>query len=435
MQEIGSIDILYTFIYVAILCFMLWYHQRQTDGRWGVGSYALLSYIIYPIIGAFWFFDPNHLYGDIVPLRLFPFIYLAVLEYVALYPVLKYDRNDIQQIEAPTMSFLHIFAVIYIICTVVQIPHIITHMTEGIQSIMVDTAAGHEMYLESQEVESSYDGAASNIPSIIFNIFSPLAYILFFYYLTLENRHRWAEIGFGLCILIKSFYSLSNGQRTEVTMSVINIFVAYIALKPMLSQRVRKWVRGILVLLAISITIPFIALSLSRFGEKEGGLSGGLIYYIGEAPYYFNDYAFDADGGRNGDRTCNVFKKLRGKSVPNGIFDVREAYPDLEIDDSLFSTYIGDFVIDFGVWKTAILFILFSILFTRITPTNGPNTIPFHRLILVYFAMSVCMQGGFYLFNYSFENNLQILAILFFYGVFLVDYKLRHNQYGKEATT
>ena len=138
-------------------------------------------------------------------------------------------------------------------------------MTEGIQSIMVDTAAGQEMYIESQEVESSFDGTVSNIPSIFFNIFSPLAYLLFFYYLTMEKRHRWAEIGFGLCILIKSFYSLSNGQRTEVTMSVINIFVAYIALKPMLSQQVRKWVRGILVLLAISITIPFVAHQKGQF--------------------------------------------------------------------------------------------------------------------------------------------------------------------------
>lgn len=214
-------------------------------------------------------------------------------------------------------------------------------------------------------------------------------------------------------------------------MSIINIFVAYIALKPMLPARLQKWVRGVLVGLAICIAIPFIALSISRFGEREGGLSGGLIYYIGEAPYYFNDYAFDADGGRHGDRTCNVFKKLVGISSPNGIFDVRDAHPTLDIDDSLFTSFVGDFVIDFGLLITALLFIIFSILFTRLTPTNAPNTLPFHRLILIYFAMSVCMQGGMYLFSYSFEGNLQILAILFFYGVFLLDYLQRHK-YRKE---
>ena len=428
MTESFGTDILYTIIYIVLLSYMLIRHQRQMDGRWGVGSYTLLSYIVYPIIGAFWFFSPTRIYGDILPLRLLPFLYLAAMEWIALYPVLQYDKNNVQKIEAPSMMILNVFAIIYMICTVIQIPHIFTHMADGIRMIMVDSAAGAEMYHESQSFETAYDGAISNIPSIIFNIFSPLAFILFFYYLTLERRYRWAEIGFGLCILIKSFYSLSNGQRTEVTMSVINIFVAFVALKPMLSERLKKWVRSILVILAIAIAIPFIALSISRFGQKEGGLSGGLIYYIGEAPYYFNNYAYDADGGRQGDRTCNVFKKMIGQPAPNGILDVREAYPALEIDDSIFSSFVGDFVIDFGLILTALLFIIFSILFTRLTPTNGPNTIPFHRLILVYFAMSVCMQGGMYLFNYSFEGNLQIIAILIFYIIFLLDYLMRHRK-------
>lgn len=427
MIAIDEMDILYTIIYVALLSYILICHQRKTNNRWGVGSYTLLSYILYPLIGALWFFNSSRAYGDVLPLRLFPFIYLAALEYIALYPILQYDRQDIQKIEPPTMTFLHIFAVIYILCTLLQIPHIITHMADGIRAIMMDTAAGADMYHESQNQENTYDGAISNIPAIIFNVFSPLAFILFFYYLTLEKRHRWAEIGFGLCILIKSFHSLSNGQRTEVTMSVINIFVAYVALKPILSDRIKRYVRIVLTVLAISITIPFIALTVSRFGEKQGGTTGGLVYYIGEAPYYFNNYALDAGGTRHGDRTCNVFKKLIGKPSPNGIFDVREAYPMLKMDDSIFSTFIGDFVLDFGATATAIIFILFSILFTRLTPTNGPNQIPFHRLILIYFAMSVCMQGGFYLFNYAFEGNLQILAIFVFYVFFGLDYLMRHR--------
>ena len=427
-MEERALNILYTVLYTALLAWMLYRHQRSIEGRWGIGSYILLSYVLYPIIGAFWFFDQDNIYGDIEPLKLFPFIYLAVLQWIAVRPILQYDRNHIQQIEQPSMSFLNIFAAIYIVCTLLQIPHIIANIADGIRNIMVDTAAGADMYLESQAEDSSYDGSVGNMTAIIFNIFSPLAFILFFYYMTLGRKYLWAIIGFGLCVLIKSFHSLSNGQRTEVTMSVINIFVAYVALKPILSDRIKRYVRIVLTVLAVSITIPFIALTISRFGERQGGTTGGLVYYIGEAPYYFNNYALDAGGTRHGDRTCNVFKKLIGKPSPNGIFDVREAYPMLKMDDSIFSTFIGDFVLDFGATTTAIIFILFSILFTRLTPTNGPNQIPFHRLILIYFAMSVCMQGGFYLFNYAFEGNLQILAIFVFYVFFGLDYLMRHRK-------
>lgn len=427
-MEERALNILYTVLYTALLAWMLYRHQRSIEGRWGIGSYILLSYVLYPIIGAFWFFDQDNIYGDIEPLKLFPFIYLTVLQWIAVRPILQYDRYHIQQIEQPSMSFLNIFAAIYIVCTLLQIPHIIANIADGIRNIMVDTAAGEDMYLESQVEDSSYDGSVGNLTAIIFNIFSPLAFILFFYYMTLGRKYLWAIIGFGLCVLIKSFHSLSNGQRTEVTMSVINIFVAYVALKPILSDRIKRYVRIVLTFFAISITIPFIALTVSRFGEKQGGATGGLVYYIGEAPYYFNNYALDAGGTRHGDRTCNVFKKLIGKPSPNGIFDVRDAYPMLKMDDSIFSTFIGDFVLDFGATTTAIIFILFSILFTRLTPTNGPNQIPFHRLILIYFAMSVCMQGGFYLFNYAFEGNLQILAIFVFYVFFGLDYLMRHRK-------
>ena len=429
MDRAIGLEIFYTILYIAMLAWILWRHQRQNDGRWGVGSYTILSYLLFPIIGALWFFDSGTTYGDnTIPLRLYPFVYLAIMEWIAVYPILCYDRNNIQQIEPPSMLFLNIFATIYIVCAFLQIPNIITNMADGLHSIMIDTAAGADRYFESQIEESKYDGSIANLPSIIFNVFSPLIFILFFYYLTLENRHRWIEIGFGICIIIKSFHSLSNGQRTEVTMSVLNIFVAYIALKPLLSERLKRIVRIALVILGIAITIPFIALSISRFGEREGGLKGGLIYYIGEAPYYFNNYALDDGGMRHGDRTCNVFKKLLGQSSPNGIFGVRENYPEMKMNDSIFSTFIGDFVLDFGGFTTAVIFIVFSILFTSLTRPNAPNRLPFHRLILIYFAMSVCMQGGMYLFSYSFEANLQILAILVFYAFFGLTYAIQNRR-------
>jgi hypothetical protein len=41
------------------------------------------------------------------------------------------------------------------------------------------------------------------------------------------------------------------------------------------------------------------------------------------------------------------------------------------------------------------------------------------------------MQGGMYLFNYSFEGNLQILAIVLFYTIFALTYI--YKRYRKEG--
>ena len=61
-MEERALNILYTVLYTAILAWMLYRHQRSIDGRWGIGSYILLSYVLYPIIGAFWFFDQDNIY-------------------------------------------------------------------------------------------------------------------------------------------------------------------------------------------------------------------------------------------------------------------------------------------------------------------------------------------------------------------------------------
>ena len=102
----------------------------------------LLSYVLYPIIGCFWYFNtqsPYRLY--VTELQFWPFIYLAAMLYIAVYPSLQYDKANIQRIDPPPMLLLNIFAVVYILCTLMQIPLIIENLSSGLRSIMVDTAA------------------------------------------------------------------------------------------------------------------------------------------------------------------------------------------------------------------------------------------------------------------------------------------------------
>lgn len=426
MYRPTALDIFYVSIYIAILCVVLFWHMRRTNGRLGVSGVILISYIAYPIVGAFWFFHTPILYGEIEALTLFPFLYLAAMLCIAMLPIFQYDRQDVRKIEQPSLLILQAFTVIFFLCALIQIPSILSDLTSGLKMLLADQSGGHDLYNDSFRNRTEADGVISNIPAIIFNIFSPLAFLFFFYSLSLGKRYRWMALCFGICVIIKSVFSLSKGQRTDTVMAVLNIIIAYWAVRPMLSQTIKKIVRITFIIFAIGISIPFMALTASRFGDKDGGVMGGIVYYIGEAPYYFN-YTMDADMTRHGDRTCNYFKQLAGISVPEGVPGVRDAYVGLKINDSVFSTFVGDFVIDFGPWWALFIFVIFSFIFCVLTRPNAPHQIPFHRLILLFFAMSVCMQGGMYLFSYAFENNLQIIAILFTYVAFAADYYLRHG--------
>ena len=135
--------------------------------------------------------------------------------------------------------------------------------------------------------------------------------------------------------------------------------------------------------------------------------------YIGQANLNFNNYGLDAGGIRYGDRTFRVFKEILGfPNVPSGPTERRFKYSNLRIDDNRFSTFVGDFTIDFGSVVAVVIFIVFSLLFLRLTkPKNGMMT--FSQLIILYLSILIPLQGGMYLFNYSDGGNYRLIGFAF----------------------
>ena len=162
------------------------------------------------------------------------------------------------------------------------------------------------------------------------------------------------------------------------------------------------------------VSIPVIAITYSRFGEKAAGATGFVTWYVGQGSLYFNNFGLDAGGTRNGDRTINLVKRVIDPSTPKNYVERRDKYPNLKIDDYFFVTFVGDFVIDFGPIIATIIIIVFSIVAWRGTrPRDG--TITIYQLLLLHFVLCVNIQGGMTLFSYSDTGNLRIFAYLMLY--------------------
>jgi len=88
----------------------------------------------------------------------------------------------------------------------------------------------------------------------------------------------------------------------------------------------------------------------------------------------------------------------------------------------VFSTFVGDFTLDFGPFIAPLIFILFTLFILRKTRIRN-GIILFHQLILVQFVMCICMLGGMKLFSFSDAGgNLQLIVYLFAYILFRFDY-------------
>ena len=295
--------------------------------------------------------------------------------------------------------------------------------------MMMDVSLGADMYSEHlSNADSVGDGAISNLPSIITNTFGDFAIFFSLYYLSLKRKNKFFAIGLIISILVLLVQPISSGMRGPTVLRIISIITAYVLLYKFYDERLKRIVKRILLVALLAISLPIVAITVSRFGERDGGSLYSVTSYLGQANLNFNNYVLDSNGIRYGDRTANLFKSLFIDNVPKNFVERRMKYPHMKISDETYSTYVGDIVLDYGPFLAPVLFIIVSLLVSKSLRRVG-DVIPFHKLLLIYFVSCVMMQGSFYLFPYSdVGGNLALVAYFIMYMVFRYDYKQKINK-------
>ena len=416
MDAVPSLsDNLLAFGYMMVwVLTLIWYHKRYKNID--AGSMVIGSYVAYA------FFSIVTLNDDLFNieyehLSFFPFLFLYIMLMIALSPVIYLHFNQPENIENPYSKSLYIPCVIIIICVIFLLPDALSGGTGGgVVQLLTDTEAGKTAYLEQLANKEDSGSTIRNLPSVIFNVLIDCCTFLFFYFSTRKSENKYFLQALFLAIFVGMIIPVLNGQRGSVIKSALTIIVAYALFRRYLSERFNRMAQIIGITMAVILAIPITAITLSRFGDRKGsdGASGFVYWYIGQANIYFNNSALDPGGIRYGDRTLNLFKRLIWSDTPKNYVERRDKYHNLEIDDYYFTTFVGDFVIDFGPIGAFIIFVVFNIwVLNEIRPRDG--TIKLHQLLLLYFTLCICMQGGMVLFSYADTGNLAIVVYILLY--------------------
>ena len=399
---------LYLLAWVATLA---WYQYK--NHAIDAGTAIISSYVVYVV---FSLMSLNDTFFVIAynPLRLFPFIYLYVMLMIALAPTIYHHLHPPKQIANPHTCILTVIACIVILMAVLQIPDVISNFGSGIVKLFIDSDAGNDAYMEQVEGVIDSGKAVSNIPAIIFNALYDLSIFICFYFMTLEKKNYWVIGGLLFSILLGIVVDITQGGRSNIIMCVVTILIGYMLFKKYISQKINRLFRMIGVVLLVVIAFPIVAITMSRFGENKIDVGPIMNWYIGQGNLYFNNYGLDAGGIRNGDRTMYLVKRVIDSDTPKNYMERREKYHNLKIDDYYFYTFVGDFTLDFGPIPAFVLFVVFNaIVMLLIRPRDG--TIQLYQLLLVFFTMCICMQGGMYLFFYSDARGMRIIVVLLLY--------------------
>ena len=411
----------YIILYLLLWVVTLLVYRRRGQER-DAGWLIIVSYIGYALFSLILFRHADGEYYVFLPMRLWPFVYLYCMLLLALWPLIRFHKSNVTTIIEPKMWILNTLSVIIILSALACIPTLLKHLQDGsFLRLLQDSSAGQELYSEALAESEEAGSGISNIPSILLNALSDLALLLFFYYLTLKQRHPLLIAGLSIAIGIVLLTPILSGQRSNTVTTLLTFIGAYFLLRRYLGERLRRWVNILGLGLILVLSIPLAAITLSRFDQRRGGAVGSVVYYIGQANLNFNNYGLDAGGIRHGDRTINLLKRVIDPyNTPKNFQERRDKYPDLKMDDNVFYTFVGDFTLDFGPWKTVLIFLIFNMLVVSATRSQtddqGKASLAFHQLLLLYMVTCIAMQGGFWLFGYADTAGLRLIALLLLYG-------------------
>lgn len=421
-MELSSV---YLILYV-LAWFGLIYLQIKRVGSLGPATMVMVSYFIFGIFAVVYYnTDFYHSYSD-SELSLAPFIFLFVMLCLALAPGIYYERADVKLVQRPNIYIIDTFIIIYCICSVARLPEILPNISKGIIMILLESQGGADLYAAKlNSIMRVSDHSVSGIYgliNIVHNIFEESVVFLAFYYLSLSERKRVYVILILMVVLIDMLNSLAKGERNYVMLFSFMLAVGYFMFHGFLENRIRKVAKIIAITFSALIIVPLVAITISRFGDSRTITPmESMIAYAGKAPINFNLYVYNTNDIRYGDRTVNLFKAMLGYDVPANHEEGQNRYSHLIIDDSTFYTFVGDFVMDFGVVGTAILFVILTLFLLYIVRIKG-HIMGLHQMLAIYFVLTICAQGGMYMFSFAYSGNWKIIGAIFLYFILLFDY-------------
>lgn len=417
MSEITSNYLLSALLIFLWMITFIWYQRKNS--RFDAGSFIIVMYIVYAIFSILTINDDSlPLLTNYKPLALFPYLYLYAMMMIAMSPSVYHHTHPTEQIDYPHTNILKMTSVVIIMTSILLLPGFLSDFNNGFLSIFTDPEAGKNAYLEQADGAATSGSAIRNLPAVIFNALSDIAVFLLFYYLTMTKKNRKLIIGLTFAVIISLAMPVVKGQRGGVVITSLTIMTGYFLFKQYLSKALTRRINKIGVVFLIIITLPVVAITISRFGTEKGDMSSFINWYVGQGNIYFNNHALDNGGLRYGDRTLNLFKRIVDSNTSSNYVERREKFSHIDINDEVFSTFVGDFAIDFGPFFAFVLFVIFNlwVIASFQKYQEDSKKIKIHQLLLLYFTVCVSIQGGMTLFSFSDSGNLRIITLMLLYS-------------------
>lgn len=300
-------------------------------------------------------------------------------------------------------------------------------------SLIGDQNENRLLLSEKAELLGSY-GLLNTFAGAASQLFS--ASLVFAFVRLCKDNKNHHNVNRAYILIISSLsyvvYILAYVGRDGVVYWLMTYVALYFVFRDFISPATKKKTLNFLYVLVISLLIPFLMITISRFSSTEVGLGWSFFEYFGAQIHNFSDFSSIVRPITFGMQNfplfigsaCDIFgiQCISWNDMRDSVFYL---YLDQGKVPWVFGTFVSDFVADFGEFGALTLILFFCLLSLYVCnkkTSNGCYSLP--RFLLIIFLFSVPYWGVFY-FRFSIINGYIIVNLLFIFILTLMDGKLR----------
>jgi len=371
-----------------------------------LGSIILLLYSVLAVSAISLYNTKSYHNQDITVI---PFVYLYISLMIIFKPLLKVNNTNIATITVKHNKFIMFLSVLTIfVCFFVFIPR----LTLLDFSDLVNPDAMSDAYFENRlEVSKRMGFGIMNLLGFLTNLLGGMSMLLLGYNV-LFIKKKVLTIGLFAVVIIRLIVDASMGHRGLFLTVLFDMIFVYFCFKHYFSKKTKKILIGSFCSLTFLMSIVFLTITQGRAEAANTDSENFMLDYMGQVFLNFNEYGLNVGGTREGDRTFPLIKVLLGMPTASNFMERRDIYRSLRVNDSIFTTVVGDFTIDYGPFFALIILGTISLLYTKVIKSKSWN---FGHLLLIMSLFNICTTYG--LFKYAeIGGNL---FLLFFVAIYL----------------
>lgn len=412
-MESGDICLLIINAVVYLTTFFFFLKKRGYD----VVTFVFLQYTILSVFSLFLYVHPlaDKMYTGL-NIWGFIFLYLGLLCFIT--PIKRINKSDM--ITPPRKDVFHLVIIFLFLLSMSRLPSAISHLQSGFVDMLFDPTGFNDAYKERMQSFVGGGGAGGSLSlfSIAYGVVGDTSIFLYIYYQTVYYRKAIFSYALLLSSLVILVSYISDAERGGIARVILIFYFSYVLFKERLAPKIKKRVNVTMGSIFIMLVLILGAITASRFTNKsyysDDFWSYSILHYLGQPMLKFDKYVVMEPETRHGERTAALVKTIM--EPQGGPYDYSHRvsrYSRMSIDESSFSTFIGDLSLDYGMIVTGVICILVALSAPFFILRH--NARPFKKYMLIYMLLNIVICG-WHLFPFSdVGGNLKILFNIFLY--------------------